>query len=172
MNKTIILIFLGLLVLFIVGYSMYSKSGMPSTKTPNGSANMTGDATPNSSDILRLKGKGLTSLPQYIPNMINLVELDISNNNLTGALPSQIESLRNLKRLNASNNQMTGIPAQIGQLTKLEELDFSNNMITGLPNEIKNLKNLKTFNLTGNNYSKMDLAQIKLALPNLKVIGE
>jgi Leucine-rich repeat (LRR) protein len=46
----------------------------------------------------------------------NLVELNVSYNQLTGALPSQIGKLKNLKILNASNNQMTGVPAEVGQL--------------------------------------------------------
>lgn len=63
----------------------------------------------------------------------NLEVLNISDNNLRGALPAEIRNLRNLKVLNASNNQMTGVPAEIGQLAELEVLDLSNNQLTGLP---------------------------------------
>ena len=95
----------------------------------------------------------------------DLEELNISNNQITGALPSQIQNLKNLKTLNMSNNLMTGIPAEIGQLQKLETLDLSNNQFTGLPNELGNLKNLKTLNLSGNNYSFQDLNAITANLP-------
>lgn len=121
---------------------------------------------------LSLKNQGLEKFPQEILGMTDLVELDISSNRLTGALPAEIRFLKNLKKLNASDNRMTGIPAEIGQLSELEELDYSDNMITGLPLELKNLKKLKILNLTGNDYSTIDLAQIKSSLPGLVVVGE
>lgn len=122
--------------------------------------------------VLDLSGRSLKQLPADVVKMTGLVELDISDNQFTGALPGEIRFLKKLKKLDASNNLMTGIPAEIGQLSELEELDYSGNQITGLPMEIANLKKLKTFDLTGNEYSKLDLAGIKKALPNLKVIGE
>jgi len=126
----------------------------------------------DSDKFMDLSGQKLTKLPESLFGMSDLEVLDISDNNLTGALPSQIGQLKNLMKLDASNNQMTGIPAEVGQLSKLQELNYSNNLITGLPNEIANLKNLKIFNLTGNQYSKQDLAGIKQTLPELRVIGE
>ena len=100
----------------------------------------------------------------------NLTELNVSYNQLTGALPSQIGKLKNLKILNASNNQMTGVPAEVGQLNNLEILDLSNNQLTGLPNELANLKKLKTLNLSGNQYSEQDLNNIRNSLPNVNYI--
>ncbi len=126
----------------------------------------------NSKKVLDLSNQGLERLPAEVLKMESLEELNISANKLTGALPGEIRFLKQLKKLKAGNNLMTGIPAEIGQLALLEELDFSNNQLTGLPLEIKNLTKLKILNLTGNNYSKTDLSQIKIALPNLKVIGE
>lgn len=92
--------------------------------------------------------------------------LDLSNQNLTGALQAEIKNMKNLKVLNLSNNKFTGVPAEVGQLDKLEVLDLSNNPITGLPHEIGNLQNLKTLNLKGTNYSKQDLEIIKQNLPS------
>ena len=99
-----------------------------------------------------------------------LEELDVSGNNLTGALPAEIRKLQKLKILKARNNKMTGVPAEIGQLSKLEILDLSNNQLTGLPYELGNLKNLKTFNLSGNNYSTLDLDRIRKDLPQTEFI--
>ena len=125
-----------------------------------------------SGKVLDLSNRNLEKLPLDIFNQTDLTGLDVSENKLTGALPSQIGNLKKLKTLDASNNQMTGIPAEIGQLTELESINYANNGITGLPNEIANLKKLKTINLTGNDYSTYDLSIIKQALPNLQVIGE
>lgn len=63
---------------------------------------------------------------------------------------------------------MTGVPAEIGQLSNLQVLDLSSNELTGLPNE---LGNPKILDLSGNNYSQMDLDKITKTLPkNTKII--
>ena len=125
----------------------------------------------NANEIkLDLSNKDLTKVPEYIFSMKQLEELNLSNNQLTGAIPSQIGQLKNLKVLNLSHNLMTGLPAELGQLSQLTELDVSYNSLTGLPNELGNLKNLKTFNLIGNDYSTLDLEIIINKLPNLQVI--
>lgn len=116
--------------------------------------------------VLDLSNKNLDKFPSYVLKMTDLQELNISHNNLTGALPAEIRFLQNLKILNASYNQMTGVPAEIGQLKNLEVLDFSNNQLTGLPYELANLKKLKVLNLSGNNYSTIDLEIIKKGLPS------
>ncbi|MDD5341110.1 MAG: leucine-rich repeat domain-containing protein [Patescibacteria group bacterium] len=118
-----------------------------------------------SNTVLDLSNQGFTKVPDYVFNMTNLQELNISNNQITGAIQSQIGQLKKLKILNASNNLMTGVPAEVGQLTNLQILDLSNNQLTGLPNELGNLKNLKTFNISGNNYSTQDLNGIIQKLP-------
>src|SRR5690349_20309115 len=68
---------------------------------------------------LDLSNKGLTQISQDVFNNTSLVELNVSHNSLSGALPSQIRNLKNLEVLDASNNQMTGVPAEIGQLQYL-----------------------------------------------------
>lgn len=120
--------------------------------------------------VLNLSGQNLAKLDFSIFARTSLEELNVSNNNLTDALPSQIGKLKNLKVLNASDNQMTGVPSEIGQLSNLETLNLSNNQITGLPNELGNLKNLKVLNLSGNEYSTQDLDLIKGKLPNVNFI--
>jgi Leucine-rich repeat (LRR) protein len=116
-------------------------------------------------DSLDLSNRGLDKLPENVLSMRNLESLDISDNNLTGALPAEIKNLQNLKILKANNNNMTGVPAEIGQMSKLEILDLSNNQLTGLPYELGNLKNLKILNLSGNDYAEQDLERIREGLP-------
>lgn len=110
---------------------------------------------------LDLSQQGLSALPKYVVNQVDLESLDLSSNNLTGALPAEIRQLKNLKVLNISHNKMTGVPAEIGQLSQLEILDLSYNQFTGLPYELGNLSKLKTLILTGNDYARADLEIIK-----------
>jgi Leucine-rich repeat (LRR) protein len=127
--------------------------------------NLIGDNEAHPSTI-NLSGQGLSKIPEYVFSQTILEELNVSNNNLTGSIQSQIGQLKNLKVLKASNNNMTGVPAEVGQLSKLEVLDLSNNQLTGLPNELGNLSKLRTLNLSGNNYSVQDLNGIRSKLPS------
>ncbi len=119
---------------------------------------------------LDLSGQGLTKAPAYIFDKTEIEELNLSDNNLEGALQAEVRHLQNLKVLNLSNNQFTGVPAEVGQLKNLEVLDLSNNQLTGLPHELGNLSNLKVLNLRGNNYLDADLSIIKEKLPDSTVI--
>lgn len=166
-----------LLALFIATLLL---SGCALTKSPTPSTDTSPETTADEStptdepagrSELDLSGEGLTKIPGSVFDRTGLEKLDVSDNQLTGAIQAEIRHLQNLKVLNASNNQMTGLPAEIGQLSKLEVLDLSNNQLTGLPYELGNLKNLKVLNISGNNYSAQDLAIIEQGLPDdVKII--
>ncbi len=137
------------------------------TAPVSGQPNNTGQ-TPDKKPLansLDLSNQGLSKIPDYVFKQTNLEELNVSNNQLTGAMQAEIRQLKNLKVLRANNNLMTGVPAEVGQLQNLQILDLSNNQLTGLPYELGNLKNLNTLNISGNNYSELDLGIIKEKLP-------
>lgn len=113
---------------------------------------------------LDLSDRGLSKVPEYVFGRTDIETLDLSGNNLTGALQAEVRHLKNLRTLDLSDNKFTGVPAEIGQLEKLEVLDLSNNMLTGLPYELGNLRNLKMLDLSGNDYSELDLAEIRKKL--------
>lgn len=115
-------------------------------------------------------GKGLTAFPKDLLKDKSITVLNLSNNDLTGSIPAEIHDLTNLVELNLSNNRMTGIPAEVGQLRNLKILNYANNNITGLPNELGNLTQLEVLDLSGNNVSQQDLAQIRSKLLNTKII--
>lgn len=92
-------------------------------------------------------------------------ELNLSYNNLSGNIPSDLWNLISLTRLNLSGNQLTGnLSSQIGNLSEMEWLQLNNNQLTGsIPAQLGNLSNMTLFWLHGNQFS----GTIPSALGNL-----
>ncbi|XVF64422.1 hypothetical protein PTKIN_Ptkin09bG0168100 [Pterospermum kingtungense] len=81
--------------------------------------------------------------------------MDLSCNNLSGNLPSELGLLRGLYALNLSHNRLSGnIPSSIGDMRLLESLDLSYNNLSGeIPTTLTLLDALATLNLSYNNLS-------------------
>ncbi|XP_071707928.1 receptor-like protein EIX2 [Rutidosis leptorrhynchoides] len=82
-----------------------------------------------------------------------VTSLDLSSNNLSGSIPSELMVLHALQSLNLSRNQLTGkIPENIGDLKSLESFDVSLNHLYGeLPVSLSRLSFLSNFNVSVNN---------------------
>jgi Leucine-rich repeat (LRR) protein len=78
--------------------------------------------------------------------------LDLSNNDITGQIPTSLELCRGLQTLWLSKNQFTGcIPDHIGLLQDLETLYLEENQLGGsLPRSISNCKKLVKLNVSMN----------------------
>ncbi|KAL9995702.1 putative non-specific serine/threonine protein kinase [Helianthus debilis subsp. tardiflorus] len=100
-------------------------------------------------DLLVMKGR-----EDNYGSILGLVTLlDLSSNNLSGQIPSELTTLHKLKSLNLSRNQLTGeIPNKIGDMKSLESLDLSVNYLSGeLPMSLSGLNFLSSFNVSYNN---------------------
>jgi len=68
----------------------------------------------------------------YTGEIICMVNLDLSCNNLTGEIPEEICTLVALNNFNLSWNALSGeIPRKIGDLAQVESLHLSHNELSG-----------------------------------------
>jgi hypothetical protein len=79
--------------------------------------------------------------------------LILSNNDLTGAIPSEIGLLKNLEFLNLNSNSFNGtIASQLGLLTRLDQLRLQDNQLSGsVPVELSSLLLASSVKLFANN---------------------
>ncbi|KAG7365801.1 RHS repeat-associated core domain containing protein [Nitzschia inconspicua] len=93
---------------------------------------------------------GVTCIQTEIPT---LVGLNLSNNGLSGTLPTEIGLLTNITSLSLSHNHLMGpVPSELGYLQQLQQLHLDRNRFSGsLPVEITtNLPRLDVASFHGN----------------------
>ena len=105
------------------------------------------------------------NIPPEIGILTNLTGLFLSYNYLRGEIPSEIGNLINLTELHLGHNDLQGeIPPEIGNLVNLTYLSLWDNELTGsIPPEIGNLNNLIFLSISENKIN----GQIPLELGNL-----
>jgi hypothetical protein len=76
--------------------------------------------------------------------------LDLSFNQISGSIPTNLGNLNNLQSLLLNNNQLNGtIPSEFGNLTSLGFLNLAQNLLIGdVPASFTNLVNLCTPDIT------------------------
>ncbi|CAJ2678296.1 unnamed protein product [Trifolium pratense] len=103
---------------------------------------------------LKLSNMGLKGqFPRGIVNCTSLTGLDLSVNDLSGPIPSDIsEILRFVTTIDLSANRFTGeIPTALANCTYLNTLKLDDNMLTGeIPKEFASLIRLKTIDFADN----------------------
>lgn len=159
-----LLTLIGIFILGIgLGVVLFGNNPSNKNQTPTSSTRQQGTS-------LDYSNQQLIHFPKEALSKTDSTSLNLSHNQLTGALPAEIKKLSKLQQLDVSYNQMTGIPAEIGQMKSLRVLDYSNNQITGLPMELGNLTDLQVLDLTGNpKISQHDLGIIRAKLTHTQI---
>ncbi|KAF1864217.1 hypothetical protein Lal_00048782 [Lupinus albus] len=87
-------------------------------------------------------------LPDFESNL-NLRYIDISKNNISGEIPSNLKNCKNLTEINISMNRFSGIiPSELGKLVKLVSLDLSHNKLEGsVPPQLSNCTKMDYFDV-------------------------
>ena len=115
---------------------------------------------------LELEDFGLTgAVPAEIGQLTSLRELDLGGNQLT-IFPAEIGQLISLQVLQIYCNKLTRVPAEVGQLTLLKKLDLRDNQLTSVPAEVGQLTLLKELNLRDNR-----LTSVPAAIRELRAAG-
>ena len=94
-------------------------------------------------------------IPSELGNLENLKWLYLHDNRLSGEIPPELGNLENLTGVNLGGNRLSGeIPPKLGDLANLTGLYLYKNQLIGkIPPELGNLENLKILNLHGNQLS-------------------
>ena len=103
-----------------------------------------------------LSGAGLSGrIPAELGTLRQLSWLRLNNNRLTGAIPPELSWLTNLRELALQGNALTGaIPPELQHLANLEELRLGGNRLSGaIPSELGRLGALRALQLGGNAFA-------------------
>ena len=94
-------------------------------------------------------------IPPRLSNLADLRALKLGQNQLSGPIPAELGLLASLNELSLANNQLDGqIPAELGDLAFMDVLDLRFNRITGsIPPQLGNLAGLQLLQLSENRLS-------------------
>ncbi|CAN1180599.1 Leucine-rich repeat receptor protein kinase EMS1 [Linum perenne] len=103
--------------------------------------------------VLDLSNNKLSGpIPSELGNLVVLVNLLLQGNMLDGEIPSSLANLTSLATLDLGSNRLAGsIPVEFGRCSNLQGLYLANNHLSGtVPDALGGLSSLVKLNLTGN----------------------
>ncbi|KAI3958604.1 hypothetical protein MKW92_050591 [Papaver armeniacum] len=119
-----------------------------------------------------LKGSIPFSVCSKEPGESNIQYLDLSNNNLSGIIPTSVGYCHSLIYLNLGINNLTGnVPKELEQAKKLQILQLNDNNLDGDPlNFIGELHELVVLDLGNNNFGG-SISSLSGSLGNLQILS-
>ncbi|KAJ7569967.1 hypothetical protein O6H91_01G101800 [Diphasiastrum complanatum] len=99
--------------------------------------------------------------------------IDLSDNSLSGLIPSTLANLSSLNSLSLALNKLNGsIPEQLGAISPLTSLNLSSNALSGaIPSTLGNLMNLQYLDLSSNSLSGGIPEALFLNCPQMKLLN-
>ncbi|KAL7629573.1 hypothetical protein AAE478_001094 [Parahypoxylon ruwenzoriense] len=102
---------------------------------------------------LNLSSNFLDKFPVFLCNLESLVDIDVSFNSIS-CLPDEVGRLRNLEKFVMTNNRLTGsLPSTLSELVNLRELDIKYNALTAI-NVVSDLPKLEILSADHNAISQ------------------
>jgi Leucine-rich repeat (LRR) protein len=122
---------------------------------------------------LDLSNNDLTSqLPSNMFNSDKLQVIDLNGNRMIGTLPNVPSKNTALQFLSLWNNTLTGaIPASLENLEGLQHLDISLNYFSSYPDSLQQMTALKYFFMGSNEFTEAPFPQSILQLSNLEELS-
>ncbi|KAI3843967.1 hypothetical protein MKW92_001068 [Papaver armeniacum] len=119
-----------------------------------------------------LKGSVPFSVCSKEPGESNIQYLDLSNNNLSGIIPTSVGYCHSLIYFNLGINNLTGnVPKELEQAKKLQILQLNDNNLDGDPlNFIGELHDLVVLDLGNNNFGG-SISSLSGSLGNLQILS-
>jgi hypothetical protein len=115
------------------------------------------------------------NLRGFIPNDLEILaqdleNLDLSENSITGSIPSVMGTFQNLQALRLDMNQLSGvIPVELANLADLRRLELNGNFLSGtIASEFGLLRKLRTLSLDNNTLT----GNIPASLGQLSELGK
>ncbi|MBO1347337.1 MAG: putative Ig domain-containing protein [Hormoscilla sp. GUM202] len=107
------------------------------------------------------------TIPSELGSLSELQTLELNDNDLSGTIPSELGELSNLSRLQLNDNDLSGtIPSKLGDLSNLIDLHLNDNSLSGtIPSKLGELSNLIGLHLQDNSLSgtiPSELGDLKL----------
>ncbi|KAF6722769.1 Leucine-rich repeat neuronal protein 1 [Oryzias melastigma] len=125
--------------------------------------------------VLLLQSNAISHTSGDLQALVNLTELDLSQNNFTNVEAVGLQNMNHLTTLHLEENQISDLPDHcLGNLSSLQELYINHNKISSIsPRAFAGLRNLLRLHLNSNKLHVMDSRWFE-ETPNLEIlmIGE
>ncbi|KAH8390433.1 hypothetical protein KR200_000838 [Drosophila serrata] len=111
----------------------------------------------------------LSTLPNGLQHMHDLVTELVLSHNLIGYVPKFISQFTRITFLNLSNNLLSDLPMEFGVLNTLRELNIANNRFQFIPNSVFELQGLEIFIASENHIKMLNVSGLK-SMPRLSTL--